>query len=142
MQPFIAQGDHVLINALAYDFRVGALTVPRRAIQRGDVVAFTRYSNDQARVFLKRVIAVAGDSVRIDKGEVIVNQRHVAYFRNVVLYRGSMEQRVVPARSVFVLGDNLADSDDSRSFGAVPSSTVMGKAILIIWPLGSVRPIQ
>ncbi len=143
MQPNIEAGNHVLINTLAYDFRLGPIDIHMHAVERGDVVAFVR--EDAAggrRVFLKRAIGLPGDSVRIDRGAVFLNGTRLAESYDTIADASSTPAAVVPAGSVFVLGDNRADSDDSRSFGPVSMPSIIGKAYLIIWPLGHVRAIH
>jgi signal peptidase I len=123
MEPQIHSGQYVLINTFAY--RLGQ---PRR----GDVVAFRHEPN--GRVFIKRVIGVPGDRVRIDRGNVMLDGNALAetYVRDPD--RRSFSQIVVPQRSVYVLGDNRANSEDSRVFGPVGDENLIGRAIAVIWP--------
>jgi signal peptidase I len=93
-------------------------------------------------IFLKRVIALPGESVALTDGAVVVQgvTQHEDY--NPMHDRSNMHVTVVPAGSVFVLGDNRAESDDSRSFGPVSQSSIIGKALFVIWPLGHVKRIH
>jgi signal peptidase I len=129
MMPGIRDGTHVLINTLAYSFG--------QPIRRGDLVAF-RDSQDR-RVLLKRVIALAGEKISITDGQVMVNG--VAPNASFATFpdRSEMSPLVVPSGSVFVLGDNRAQSVDSRSFGPVRDSAIIGKAVLVIWPVNQIR---
>lgn len=128
MEPHIAPGEFVLINTLAYRF-----TAP----QRGDIVAF-RHESDPPEIYIKRIIGLAGDRIRIDRGIVSVNGVPLAepylHFRDA----RSFPEIVVPANEIFVLGDNRSNSEDSRFFGSVPDSDITGKAVAGIWPLASV----
>ncbi|HEY1976493.1 MAG TPA: signal peptidase I [Candidatus Baltobacteraceae bacterium] len=128
MEPHIAPGEYVLINTFAY--RVG---VPRRQ----DIVAFRR-DGDARGLFIKRVIGLPGDRVRVDRGTVVLNgspllEPYVRYSDN-----RSFAEVTVPPGSVFVLGDNRAVSEDSRVFGPIADDHLMGRAMAGLWPLSSV----
>jgi signal peptidase I len=124
MEPLIHSGEYVLINTFA--FRLGA---PRR----GEIVAF-RHEGDAREVFIKRVIGVAGDRIRIDRGRVYVNGAELTepYVRDAD--DRSVPEITVPPSFVYVLGDNRANSEDSRSFGAVSDDRLIGRAVAGIWP--------
>ena len=124
MEPHIRPGEYVAINTFAYRF-----ASPRR----GDIVAFRR-DNDARGVFIKRVIGVPGDRVKIASGHVYVNG---IALREPYVEHGdarSAPEIAVPAHSVYVLGDNRAASEDSRVFGPVPDDRLMGRAIAGLWP--------
>jgi signal peptidase I len=128
MAPHIASGEFVLINTAAY--RVGGAA-------RGDIIAF-HHDGPTPEVFIKRVIGLPGDTVRIDAGAVYVNDAPLseAYVR----YPDdrSFPAVTVPPGSLYVLGDNRADSDDSRFWGFVANNQVIGRAVAGIWPLGHI----
>jgi len=131
MSPSIAPGEYVLIDTFAYRFGT-----PRR----GDVVAF--HADDGVHdVFIKRVVGLPGDRIRIERGVVYVDGAALA--EPYVRYpdQRSFPGVLVPADSVYVLGDNRADSDDSRSFGAVPDGRIVGRALAGIWPPSFVRAL-
>lgn len=124
MEPHIRSGEYVLINTFAY-----RLSLPGR----GDIVAF-RHEGDSRSVFIKRVIGVPGDRIRIDRGRVYRNG--VALDEPYVLHpddRSFAEISVRPG-SVYVLGDNRAQSEDSRLFGPVGDDRLIGRAIAGLWP--------
>ena len=128
MEPHISSGEYVVINTLAYRF-----SAPRA----GDIVAF-RHDGDTPEVYIKRVIAVAGDRVRIDRGTVYVNgirlsEPYVRFEDN-----RSFPEAAIPSNSVYVLGDNRVNSEDSRFFGPVSDSELMGRALAGIWPLAAI----
>lgn len=132
MAPHIASGEYVLINTFAY--RLGA---PKR----GDIVAFRRDdaavapgSGETRAVFIKRIAALPGDRIRIDRGTVVLNGRRLdePYVR--FADTRSFPEVTVPAGSVYVLGDNRADSEDSRFFGPVRSEALVGRALAGLWP--------
>jgi signal peptidase I len=124
MAPHIASGEHVLVNTFAYRFA---------GPKRGDIVAFRR--DDAMRpLFIKRVIGLPGDCIDIRRGRVLVDGRPLA--EPYVRYpdERSFPQTTVPDGTVYVLGDNRADSEDSRFFGPIPQSQLLGRALAVIWP--------
>lgn len=128
MAPRISSGEVVLINTMAYRFGNP---------QRGDVIAF-RHDAPAPETFIKRIIGLPGDRVRIDAGSVYVNG--VRLSEPYVRYgdRRSFAQVTVPPGSLYVLGDNRADSDDSRFWGFVRRADVLGKAVAGIWPAAQI----
>ncbi len=128
MSPLIASGEFVLIDTVAYRFR---------GPKRGDVIAF-HHDGPTPEVFIKRVVGLPGDRIRIDRGTVYVNGAPLS--EPYIRYRDdrSFPTVVVPPNSLYVLGDNRVDSDDSRFWGFVPESSVIGKAVAGIWPIGRI----
>jgi signal peptidase I len=124
MRPRIDSDEYVLINALAY--RLGA---PKR----GDIVAF-RHERSAPTVYLKRVIGVPGDRIAIVRGTVVLNG--TALDEPYVRFRDSRSfpELTVPPDSYYVLGDNRANSDDSRVWGFVPAADLIGRALFGVWP--------
>jgi signal peptidase I len=120
MQPTLRPGDHVLLEKLG-------------AADRGDLVVFTRRDGD---LFLKRVVAVSGDEVGIEDGYLVVNGHTVEepYVDHRVLDGVYFGPVTVPPGSVFMMGDNRADSVDSRTFGPVRRDTIVGRVMVRIWP--------
>jgi signal peptidase I len=125
MEPRIDEDEYVLINALSYRFG---------APQRGDIVAF-RHERSAPSVYLKRVIGLPGDRIEIQRGVVRLNG--AALGEPYVRFRDARSFRlvVVPANEYYVLGDNRANSDDSRSWGFVPGPDLIGRAMFGVWPL-------
>ncbi len=124
MEPLIHSGEYVLINTFAFRF-----AAPRR----GEVVAF-RHEGDAREVFIKRVIGLPGDRIRIDRGRVYVDgiKRGEPYVQDPD--DRSVPGIVVPPASVYVLGDNRANSEDSRAFGPVSDDRLIGRAVAGVWP--------
>lgn len=126
MEPTLHRGDHVLVDKLSA--RLG------RDPQRGDLVTFT--SPVDAKRTLKRVVGVAGDRVRIGDGVLIVNdlvvpEPYVDQASIDALYWGTI---TVPARHIVVLGDRRAGSIDSRRYGPVPITALVGRVVVGLWP--------
>jgi signal peptidase I len=130
MEPQIHSGERVLINTFA--FRLGA---PRR----GEIVAF-RYGGDDREV-IKRVVGLPGDHIRIDRGAVYVDGAKLdePYVQN--RDDRSFGEVVVPPDSVYVLGDNRGNSEDSRVFGPVADQLLIGRAIAGVWPPRMLGPL-
>lgn len=128
MAPHISSGEFVIINTLAYRFGKPS---------RGDIVAF-RHDSVTPELYIKRVVGLPGDRIRIDHGTVYLNGARLE--EPYVQFRDdrSLPEVTVPAGSVYVLGDNRAVSEDSRAFGPVPDAELMGKAVAGVWPLGSI----
>jgi signal peptidase I len=124
MEPHIRSGEYVLINTFAY--RLGH---PRR----GEIVAF-RHEGDARAVFIKRVIGLPGDSIQIIHGQVYLNSAKLdePYVQHAD--DRSFGKTTVPPESVYVLGDNRAESEDSRFFGSVGDNRLIGRALAGIWP--------
>ena len=125
MEPNLYEGDFVLVNKAIYFFK--------KLPQRGDVVVFRYPLNPDATPYIKRVIGLPGDEVRVDGGKVFVN--------GVLLDEPYLDQGttrggtwVVPDNQLFVMGDNRANSSDSRAWGFVPMDNVIGRAELVYWP--------
>jgi signal peptidase I len=132
MEPRIDSDEYVLINALAYRFATPA---------RGEIVAF-RHERSAPTVYLKRVIGTPGDRVAIERGNVSVNgtllDEPYVRFRDA----RSFPQIVVPPGGYYVLGDNRANSDDSRRWGFVRAEDIVGRAVMGFWPPSRAGPLQ
>lgn len=126
MEPHIDSGEYVLINTVAY-----RLAQPHR----GDIVAF-RHERSAPSVYLKRVIGLPGDRIAIRYGTVRVNGTPIK--EDYVRFPDSrtFPEITVPPHALYVLGDNRANSDDSRFWGFVPQDEVIGRAIAAVWPIG------
>ena len=129
MAPQIASGEYVLIDTLAYRFSAPA---------RGDIIAFRLDADPSTGIepstYIKRVIGLPHDRVFIRDGTVFVNGSALAEPYVRFGDRRSFPEIVVPAGSLYVLGDNRADSEDSRAFGCVAEGSVIGRAVAGIWP--------
>ncbi len=134
MLPRLEDQDRLFINKFAYHFE---------KIERGDVVVFY-YPRDPHKSYIKRVIALPGDDLRIDDGRVYVNGELLREPYVPRKYRDgrSQQETVIPKGDYFVMGDHRSISSDSRDFGPVPRDLIYGKASFIYWPamdMGVVR---
>lgn len=134
MMPSLDDQEHIFINKFVYSIE---------PIQRGDIVVF-RYPRDPAKSFIKRVIGVAGDHVRIVDGHVILNGKMLIEDYVPMTYEDerSYPEVVVPPGSFFVLGDHRSLSNDSRDFGPVEASYIYGKAVFGYWPMDKVGRLR
>ncbi|MGP8245608.1 MAG: signal peptidase I [Bryobacteraceae bacterium] len=134
MEPALSDQERIFINKFTYWFGLGK-------IQRGDTVVFW-YPLDRSKSYIKRVIAVPGDLVRIEAGEVYVNDRPLEEdyvppdSRDSVSWPlgAALVDRQVPPNEYFVLGDHRSQSSDSRAWGYVPEENIYGKAVFVYWP--------
>ena len=129
MMPALTDQERIFINKFTYRLGLGS-------IERGDVVVF-EYPVDRSKSFIKRVIGLPGDRVRIDRGQVYVNDRPLVedYVEPEFRDDSSMQQRVVGTNEYFVLGDHRNSSSDSRIWKNVPRGNIYGKAVFCYWPL-------
>ena len=127
MLPVLEDQDRLFINKIAY--RVGK-------IERGDVVVFL-YPHDHSKSYIKRVIALPGDDIRIDQGRVFVNGKQLKEGYVPLRYTDDRSQleRVIPPGEFFVMGDHRSISSDSRDFGPVERDLIYGKAAFVYWPM-------
>lgn len=154
MESTLLVGDHILVNKMVYGIRI-PFTPWRwpkfKDPQRGDVIVFV-FPQDRTKDFIKRIIAVGGDTVRIENKRVYVNDQPFdhprAQFRDSLLSppesgpRDNLRTVRVPPGFVFVMGDNRDHSHDSRFWGFVPVEDIKGEAFLIYYSalnIGSVR---
>ena len=141
MQTTLLENNRVLVNKLSYRLH---------DVYRGDVVVFDRITTNGGVVahddLIKRVIAVGGDILSIQQCNVIVNGKKIEepYLDaesganpNLVdrCRVVDLEEHSIPAGKIFVMGDNRAESFDSRSFGPIDVDLVVGRAFAIVWPL-------
>ena len=162
MEGNLLVGDHVLVDRTAYadPGALGRHIMPYQDVQRGDIIVFS-YPEDVRETYVKRVIGVPGDRIHMEKGQVIRNGRrlvepytqHIAAYpdnyrdnfpqepavfpfprgRDMLEHHVSNGELVVPPGMLFVLGDNRENSEDSRYWGFVPRSYVIGKPLVVYW---------
>ena len=127
MMPSLDDQERIFVNKFVYRLE---------PIQRGDIVVF-RYPRDTSKSYIKRVVGVAGDHIRIDDGLVYVNNKPLEeeYVPSAFADDRSYPETVVPPNAFFVLGDHRSMSNDSRDFGPVKESFIYGKAVFGYWPV-------
>jgi signal peptidase I len=134
MMPSLDDQERIFVNKYVYRLE---------PIQRGDIVVF-RYPRDPSKSFIKRVIGLGGDHIRIDAGEVFVNGEALEedYVPGAYADQRSYAEIVVPPNSYFVLGDHRTMSNDSRDFGPVNIGYIYGKAVFGYWPMDKMGRVR
>jgi len=130
MEPSLHDGELVVVNRLAY--RWSDLT-------RGDIIVFN-FPFDPDRRFIKRLIGLPGDRIMVQDGRLYINNVPVEepYIAAPPVYRGTW---TVGPDEVFVLGDNRNNSSDSQNWGMLPINEIIGKAVVVYWPVADVEVI-
>jgi len=138
MAPAVSPGDHIMMEGL---------TFLSRQPRRGDIVVFSTdgiASLPHATFYLERVVGEPGEHVRISEGKLYINDKLVSLSNGVgeIAYmlppgaagRATQTDMTVPGDAYFVLGDNSANSLDSRFWGSVPRGNIIGRVALCYWP--------
>ena len=141
MFPTLKDGQRLLVNRFVYAQSPVSLMGDDGYLfhspQRGDVIVFRPPTNSSTD-FVKRVIAVPGDTVDIRKDKVYVNDELTSYVEIGTEPRTFFEYPIeVPADEYFVLGDNRPASNDSRNWGYVHAQDIVGRAWFLYWPMES-----
>ncbi len=145
MKPTLLVGDHILVNKFIYGVKLpffNIMLIPVKDPKQGDIVVF-KFPEDPKKDFIKRVIAVAGDTIQIRNKKVYINNELMRDPYGTFLDPHSIPGQVsprdnfgpvtVPPDSLFVMGDNRDHSHDSRFWKFVKLSAVKGKAFIIYW---------
>ena len=130
MVPTLEVDDRVLVNKFIYRF-----TEP----ERGDIVVFESLE-DSDQDLIKRVVGVPGDEIAVRDGKLFVNgePQRESYTNEKLPDVSLYTKTIVPKGHVFVMGDNRANSQDSRRFGPLPKENIEGEAFLRFWPPGRI----
>jgi signal peptidase I len=149
MKPNFETGERLIVNKILYTFREPKF---------GEVVVFD--VPEQGRKFIKRVIGVPGDTIKIEGDDLYINDKKIdePYIKEAIeaahakgeLYNGGgpnfpnaeVPEMTVPEGTIFALGDNRSDSTDSRVIGFVTDKEVVGRADIIFWPLDKLEFIK
>jgi signal peptidase I len=134
MEPTLHVNDRIFVNKLSYKMH---------DVHRGDIVVFTTppgEDNSTVKDYVKRVIALPGETVEGKGGAVYINGRkldepYVNPQCGDALGGGPFAKRTIPAGYIWVMGDNRCNSSDSRVFGPIKESSVVGRAFVRIWPI-------
>jgi signal peptidase I len=129
MLPTLRDKDRVLVNKLSYDLH---------EIHRGDIVVFEgpEQAEGQVKDLIKRVIGLPGETVEAHDGQVFVNGQPLSEpYLGDGITTGPLEPQHIPANHYWVMGDNRGNSKDSRFFGAIDRSLIIGRAFVRVWPV-------
>jgi signal peptidase I len=151
MQNTLLVGDYILVNKFIYGVKLpftDLTIIPVKEPKRGDIIVF-KFPGDPSKDFIKRVVALGGDTVEVRNKQVYVNGQiqvntHAIHadprtysdpqiYPYELLKRDNMSARTVPKGKLFVMGDNRDESNDSRFWGFVDESAVRGEAFMIYW---------
>ncbi|MBF0201284.1 MAG: signal peptidase I [Desulfamplus sp.] len=154
MKDTLLVGDHILVSKFIYGVKIpftdGFTLIPFKEPARKDIVVF-KYPEDRDKDFIKRVVAVGGDTVEIRDKALYVNgelqkDEPYAVFKDIhkippdYSTRDNLPLTFVPENSLFVLGDNRDNSHDSRFWGFVDMKDIRGKAFMIYWSWDRDKP--
>jgi len=128
MEPTLVEGDRVLVSRVTYNVRDP---------ERGDIIVFEPPGYEGSDPFIKRVVAVGGDTVAVRDGVLWVNgvAQDEPYLKEGRIWEDFPETSIAPGW-VWAMGDNRNNSGDSRVFGPVSEEAIIGVAFAIYWPLG------
>ncbi len=129
MEPTLMPGEFILVNKLSSKLN---------DIHRGDIIVF---HHDPTEDYIKRIVGLPGDLIEVRGSKVYVNGTAISepYIAAEPAYSGSWQ---VPDASLFVLGDNRNNSSDSHSWGYVSWDSIVGKALVIYWPLDQFKTLS
>ncbi len=146
MAPTLQVGDRIIVNKLSYRLHT---------VHRGDIVVFARPPlEDQAYADLvKRVIGLPGETISAENGHVYIDGKRLAepwLPPRPQSYTGALpgdpNQQFnlpgpvkIPAGEYYVMGDNRTNSEDSRFFGPIPKSLIVGRAVAVVWPISRIK---
>ena len=138
MYPTLFIGDRLVIEKVSYNFN---------SVQRGDIIVFQPppqlqvqgYEPNQA--FIKRAIATAGETVKVEDGIVYVNDRPLTENYIAQLPNYNLIPVTVPEGKLFVMGDNRNNSNDSHIWGFLPENNIIGRAVFRFWPLNRIGSV-
>lgn len=141
MRMTFLEGDRIFVDKVSYRFHEP---------ERGDIIVF-KYPLDPKKDFVKRLVGLPGERIEIKGGKIYVDGRvldgpafsqHYYYNRNDWQYGREGQVMEVPPGFYYTLGDNSAQSSDSRNWGYVPAKNMVGKAFFIWWPLNRIKRVQ
>jgi signal peptidase I len=134
MEPTLMVGDRILVDKLSYHLH---------SIHRGDIVVFGKPPGESGagvKDLVKRVIGLPGDVVSSADGHVVIDGKPLSepWLSRGIVTTGINQQKI-PANEYFVMGDNRTDSQDSRYFGPISRSLIVGHVVMRIWPISSIH---
>ena len=134
MDDTLHNGNYLIVNKLAYKFGEP---------EYGDIIVFDS-GEEEHELWVKRVIGLPGDVIKTDGKILYINDAKASepYIKKGTVAQGEMKTWIVPEGAVFVMGDNRNNSTDSRIIGCVEERAVLGKAVVRLWPIGSIGRIE
>ncbi len=129
MEPTLNINDRVLVNKLSYDLH---------EVNRGDLIVFESPPNEGSghKDLIKRVIALPGETVESRDGRIVVDGQELDEpYLEPHIQTGAIDKVTIPPDHYWVMGDNRANSRDSRYFGAISESLIIGRAFVRVWPV-------
>lgn len=144
MRPSLQEGDKIMVNKLLYGPKLPFTNIRLPGIRepkRGDIIVFV-YPEDRKKDFIKRLVALGRETVEISNGNILINGKPIngpsemlrIYYYNRGRFGEEGKAIRVPEDCYYVLGDNSDSSRDSRYWGFVPKSNVIGRAMFVWWP--------
>lgn len=138
MNNTLQDGQHLFVEKIS----------KHSGIDRGEIV-IVRYPDTGSKAYVKRIVALGGDSVLVKEGKLYINgvEQDEKYIKESYMeyeglgYGGDGEEYTVPEGCYFVMGDNRNNSHDSRSVGPIEQDDIIGRAMFIIWPISDVGSI-
>ena len=138
MEPALQPGNRVLVNKLSYDLH---------SVHRGDIVVFSRpptETNANIKDLIKRVIGLPGDTIQSGPaGEILIDGKPLSQpwlTQSAMANPGPpVPKMTLPPDQYYVMGDNRGDSEDSRYIGPISGNLIVGRAVLRVWPLSSIK---
>jgi len=138
MEPNFYHSDYLIVDEISYQFR---------APQRGEVIVF-KYPGDLSQRYIKRIVGLPGETIKVQDGQVFIYQDGVAQSlnENDYLFQSTKTpgdiQITLDKNEYFVLGDNRSLSADSRRWGALPEKNIIGRVFLRAWPFAALAKIE
>ena len=138
MNNTLQDGQHLFVEKIS----------KHSGIDRGEIV-IVRYPDTGSKAYVKRIVALGGDSVLVKQGKLYINgvEQDEKYIKESYMeyeglgYGGDGDEYTVPEGCYFVMGDNRNNSHDSRSVGPIEQDEIIGRAMFIIWPISDVGSI-
>ena len=135
MEPTLMIGDHIVVDKLSYHLH---------AVHRGDIVVFAKPPQEtdapDVKDLVKRVIGLPGDRISSQGGRVYIDGKPLnePWLPPGTITTG-IQPQTIPPDEYFVMGDNRSNSQDSRFFGPIPRSLIVGRVVMRIWPLSALH---
>lgn len=126
MEPNFKNGDYLIVDEISYRFQNP---------QRGEVIVF-KYPNDPSQRFIKRIVGLPGETIKIENNKVMIGNRILDESSYIPSFESTMGAAGMTLKNneYFVMGDNRMASFDSRRWGALPEENIIGRVVLRAWP--------